>query len=200
MPSILRVALPVPLPTLFDYAAGDAAALVGCRVRVPFGRRMLVGIVVEQAVQTTEPNRLKAIETVLDDAPLLGGELLGTLRWAARYYQHPLGEVLLNALPTALRHARALPAVEATGWQLGANGRTALDDPKRRRGTRIDALLVALTEHPLSATQARELAGTAAVRTAFRPTSTAWTCRTATCSVSAWTTTSMPATCRASTR
>jgi len=166
MPSILRVALPVPLPTLFDYAAGDIAVEVGCRVRVPFGRRSLVGIVVEQATQTAEPDRLKAIDAVLDEAPLLGGELLATLRWAARYYQHPLGEVLFNALPTALRQARALPAAGTTGWQLGANGRTALDDPKRRRGTRIDALLVALAQQPLSAAQARELSGAAALRTA----------------------------------
>ena len=84
MPSILRVALPVPLPTLFDYAAGDARVEVGCRVHVPFGRRWLVGIVVEQATQTAEPDRLKAIDAVLDEAPLLGGELLATLRWAAR--------------------------------------------------------------------------------------------------------------------
>ncbi len=166
MPSILRVALPVPLPTLFDYAAGDAAVEVGCRVRVPFGRRSLVGIVVERAEQTAEPDRLKAIDAVLDETPLLGGELLATLRWAARYYQHPLGEVLFNALPTALRQTRALPAAETTGWQLGTSGRAALDDPKRRRGTRIEALLVALAERPLSAAHARELAGAAALRTA----------------------------------
>jgi primosomal protein N' len=166
MPSILRVALPVPLPTLFDYAAGDAAVEVGGRVRVPFGRRSLVGIVVERAEQTAEPDRLKAIDAVLDETPLLGGELLATLRWAARYYQHPIGEVLFNALPTALRQTRALPAAEATGWQLGTSGHAALDDPKRRRGTRIDALLAALAERPLSAAQARELAGAAAVRTA----------------------------------
>ena len=103
MPSILRVALPLPLPTVFDYATGDVRVEVGCRVRVPFGRRQLVGLVVEQATQTAEPDRLKAIDAVLDDTPLLGGELLATLRWAARYYQHPLGEVLFNALPTALR-------------------------------------------------------------------------------------------------
>ena len=46
---ILQVALPVPLPRLFDYRApaGVAAqpAHVGCRVRVPFGPRELVGVV-----------------------------------------------------------------------------------------------------------------------------------------------------------
>ena len=38
MTSILRVALPVPLQTLFDYREGDVAATVGGRVLVPFGR------------------------------------------------------------------------------------------------------------------------------------------------------------------
>ncbi|MEE7547792.1 hypothetical protein HF319_12760, partial [Xanthomonas sp. Kuri4-1] len=46
----LRVALPVPLPRLFDYLPPPGAAPaepVGCRVRVPFGSRELVGVVVE---------------------------------------------------------------------------------------------------------------------------------------------------------
>ena len=47
MPAVLRVALPVPLLTLFDYlppTAGEARA--GCRVLVPFGRGKQVGVVV----------------------------------------------------------------------------------------------------------------------------------------------------------
>ena len=48
--TVLRVALPVPLPRLFDYLppagmAADAIA-VGQRLRVPFGTRTLVGVVV----------------------------------------------------------------------------------------------------------------------------------------------------------
>ncbi|KAG0914490.1 hypothetical protein G6F32_016602 [Rhizopus arrhizus] len=45
----LQVALPVPLPRLVDYLSpeGDApAVVVGCRVKVPFGNRELVGVVV----------------------------------------------------------------------------------------------------------------------------------------------------------
>ena len=48
---VLRVALPVPLPQLFDYLPppGTAAApdSIGCRVRVPFGRGERIGVVVE---------------------------------------------------------------------------------------------------------------------------------------------------------
>lgn len=43
----LQVALPVPLPRLFDYRAPAPVGPsdVGRRVRVPFGPRTLVGIV-----------------------------------------------------------------------------------------------------------------------------------------------------------
>ena len=45
----LRVAVPVPLPRLFDYLntpENQPAQALGCRVRVPFGHRQLTGIVV----------------------------------------------------------------------------------------------------------------------------------------------------------
>ena len=48
--SVLRVALPVPLPRLFDYlpppGAEAASIAVGQRLLVPFGARELCGIVV----------------------------------------------------------------------------------------------------------------------------------------------------------
>ena len=57
--TVWRVALPLPLPRLFDYLPPQPGAgepidpgaetgdPVGCRVRVPFGRRELIGVVVE---------------------------------------------------------------------------------------------------------------------------------------------------------
>ena len=47
---LLRVALPVPLDRLFDYRAPTGATTpvaIGARVRVPFGSRELIGIVVD---------------------------------------------------------------------------------------------------------------------------------------------------------
>ncbi|EIM02888.1 hypothetical protein, partial [Rhodanobacter sp. 115] len=39
MPAVLRVALPVPLPSLFDYLPpATGQAVPGSRVLVPFGR------------------------------------------------------------------------------------------------------------------------------------------------------------------
>ena len=45
---IVRIALDVPLHTLFDYTVTDDIA-VGQRVLVPFGRRQMVGVVMETA-------------------------------------------------------------------------------------------------------------------------------------------------------
>jgi len=133
MPSTCQVALPLPLPRLFDYVlpAGMAsAALVGRRVRVPFGNGEKVGVVagVEQAPSA---EGLKPVTQILDDIAVLDGELLASLRWLARYLHAPLGEVLATALPAALR--RGKPAPDPTAR------------PRKRRGT-------ATAEAPVPAT------------------------------------------------
>ncbi len=169
MNPILRIALPVPLNSLFDYRAGEGPVAIGCRVLVPFGRRQMVGVVVEQvATSGQDETKLKTVERVLDATPLLTDELMATLRWAARYYQHPLGEVLQAALPVALRSGRALPHSGVAALQLTQLGSAALGDPKRRRGVRIDALLGALAAGPLPAAHADVRgAGAASVRSAL---------------------------------
>ncbi len=128
---VLRVALPVPLPRLFDYLPPgdgpiDGPAEVGCRVRVPFGSRSVVGVVV--GVGPPEPGvaELREAEAVLDPQPLLQGELLESLRWLARYSHAPLGEVLATALPSALRRGEPLPDTHAWAWRLTEAGATGL--------------------------------------------------------------------------
>lgn len=129
-PPVLRVALPVPLPRLFDYAApaGPAAGPgdVGRRVRVPFGPRELVGVVAEVGPADDATQALRTALDWLDHGPLLHGELATSLRWLARYTHAPLGEVLATALPAALRRGEPLPDTHAWAWQLTEAGRTAL--------------------------------------------------------------------------
>src|SRR5687767_10113125 len=100
---LIRVALPVPLADAFDYLAPSPPPELGSRVRVPFGRRESVGIVLEHVDKSTlAPSKLKAIREVLDAEPTVSPELLQTLRWAADYYHYPVGEVLSHALPSLL--------------------------------------------------------------------------------------------------
>ncbi|MBL8300047.1 MAG: primosomal protein N' [Rhodanobacteraceae bacterium] len=151
MPEILRVAVPVPLPQLFDYLAPRGAAVApGCRVLVPFASGRQVGIVVDTASDSEIPHgKLKAVVQVLDTKPLLTRELLSTLYWASRYYQHPLGAVLETALPVGLRQAKPLPLEGYRALALSAEGRDTAADTLRR-GTRIRELFERLTEGPLT--------------------------------------------------
>ncbi|MBB1061306.1 primosomal protein N' [Marilutibacter spongiae] len=142
-----RVALPVPLPRLFDYLPPADGAVpgdpVGCRVLVPFGRSgEKVGVVVatgplEAAV--AEPKRVLAR---IDDAPLFRDELLASLRWLARYTHAPLGEVLATALPGPLRHGETLPDTRTWAWRLTEAGATALPGLRQGKPARLAARLL----------------------------------------------------------
>lgn len=135
---VARVALPLPLPHLFDYRPPAGQVLdtgwIGCRVRVPFASRELVGVVAELGPAAPGAPEARPMLARLDADALLAGELLESLRWAARYYHEPLGQVLATALPVVLRGGAPLPETRAFGWRLteaGHSGRASL-----RNGTR----------------------------------------------------------------
>jgi primosomal protein N' (replication factor Y) len=110
--NVLRVALDVPLATLFDYLQPSDArqAQPGDRVVVPFGRRERVGIVMESVAASSIPHeRLKPIARVLEDAPRLPPDWLELMRFLSGYYQRPLGETVAGSLPPRLRSVKALP-------------------------------------------------------------------------------------------
>ena len=150
---VLRVALPVPLPRLFDYRPPDGQTAgpdwIGCRVRVPFGRGTgeQVGVVVAVGPPEADPEALKPALARLDAEPLLAGELLETLRWAAGYYHAPLGEVMATALPATLRAGQPLPETARHGWRATDAGRQAAAAPGRDGRPR--RLLLRLCERPL---------------------------------------------------
>src|SRR5215469_3221707 len=109
---VVRVALPTPLRRLFDYRPGAAdpgTIEAGTRVRVPFGRRYLIGVAMEVAGGSELPyERLKPVLERLDAQPVFDPATLALLRWAADYYHHPIGEVIAAALPKALRLGAAI--------------------------------------------------------------------------------------------
>jgi primosomal protein N' (replication factor Y) len=149
---ILRVALDTPLRRLFDYlpkaASGGKEVPPGSRVRVPFGRRRAVGIVMGTGASSQVPSaRLKSILEVLDASPLLDAPALALVEWAAEYYHQPLGEVLASALPRALRlGAPALASEER--WVVTAAGAEAAARGEPRRAPRQRALLELLARQP----------------------------------------------------
>ena len=103
--TLVSIAIPCPLRRHFDYLWPDTlgcAPQPGLRVRLPFGRRELVGVVLgESEGSQVDTAKLRAVSEVLDDSPSLSAELLALGRWAARYYHHPIGDCLHQMLPVA---------------------------------------------------------------------------------------------------
>ncbi|RXR03547.1 primosomal protein N' [Pseudoxanthomonas composti] len=137
----LRVALPVPLPRVFDYLPPESlkveGELSGRRVRVSFGSRELVGLIVGEG-EAQDADALKQALELLDPAPLLAGELWQSLQWLARYTHAPLGEVLATALPVPLRQGEPLAETRPWAWQLTEAGHTSA--ASLRTGTRPQRL------------------------------------------------------------
>jgi len=139
---ILRVALDLPLPKLFDYRSENATrADIGYRVRVPFGKRRLVGVIVDVAAQSElADSRLRSAEAILRDVPKLQRDWLALAQFCSSYYHRPLGEVAAAALPPRLRTSRPIPPAVPLSYSLTAAGRDALAiAPKRKK--RLRALL-----------------------------------------------------------
>ncbi len=148
-PSILRIAIPCPLPKLFDYRGIEACLtnnLVGRRVRVPFGNRKLVGVIMDCGSESNLPlARLKPIDGLLDAAPVLDTEILDLLRWASTYYHHPIGDVVASALPVRLRQGHECQIQGITYWLPAPDA-----DPETLSGraVRQRSLLNLLQQHP----------------------------------------------------
>lgn len=149
--TILRLALPSPLRRLFDYLppAGCAIAALkpGVRLRVPFGRREVVGVLVELSDHSEVPEaKLKPALELLDRQPLLPVALFRLCLWAAQYYQHSLGDTFSWALPALLRQGEAAEARQERFWQLAEGART--DDPRLARAPRQREALKTIAQHP----------------------------------------------------
>lgn len=104
---VAHIALPVPMRQQFDYIIPESMrghCAMGARVRVPFGRRHMVGVVMATGSESDLPSgQLKTIQEVVDDEPLLPETLLNLCLWASQYYHHPIGEVLWAAIAPDLR-------------------------------------------------------------------------------------------------
>lgn len=113
-PCLVHVALHTPAHTglgeLLSYRSARALP-AGTLVRVPLGRRELLGVVWDapgQAGQPQQPERpegveLRAVAAVLDGLAPLDAHWRRLIAFAARYYQRALGELALTALPPQLR-------------------------------------------------------------------------------------------------
>ncbi len=144
-PLIIRVAIPSPLRRSFDYLVPDSFAESppqrGCRVRVPFGKREVVGLVIESTDSSDFAlEKLKPISAIIDRQPLLPESLFKLFIWAANYYQHPIGDALFSTLPVLLRSGSELPEIQIANWRATTLGK-GLGPDSLKRSPRQRALM-----------------------------------------------------------
>ncbi|WP_194150716.1 primosomal protein N' [Variovorax guangxiensis] len=92
------------LGDLLSYS-GERTLLAGTLVRVPLGKREVLGVVWGSRPMAEEDAALefKPLGTALDTLAPLGEAWRDLVAFAARYYQRSLGEIALAALPPQLR-------------------------------------------------------------------------------------------------
>lgn len=147
----LRLALPSPLRRLFDYLPPKGIETEklpqGIRVKVPFGRRILIGILIEVVTQTDiVSDKLKHAIEIIDDQPVLSPSILSLCQWVAQYYIHSLGDTLSWAMPSLLKQGKYPNDQIETFWCISQL--TDLDDPRLQRAPRQKRALQILSQHP----------------------------------------------------
>ncbi len=152
-PSIIRVAVPSPLRRTFDYLIPENLLATppqrGCRVAVPFGKREVVGLVIDCPESSDfAVEKLKPISAVIDQQPLLPESLFKLFIWAANYYQHPIGDALFSTLPVLLRNGSELPEIQIANWRSTTLGK-GLGPDSLKRSPRQKALMDELLQQPL---------------------------------------------------
>ena len=119
---ILELAIPTRLWQKFDYLPPADSATAsqwqpGIRIPAPFGRRRVTGILLTVKTTASIPaHKLKTADMPLDQNPVLLPSILTLCQWASDYYHHPIGEVLTQALPKALRDGKPCPEVTGELW------------------------------------------------------------------------------------
>ncbi len=89
------------IPRKFNKTIG-----IGKRVIIPFGKQRVMGYVVGFTSTSPAKKKLKAIEEVLDEKPIIDRNLLKLTHWIADYYFCAWGEAIEAAVPAILRKGK----------------------------------------------------------------------------------------------
>lgn len=112
--SVVKIALPLSINTLFSYAIPDGQTLenvIGRRALVNFNNRKLRGYVVE-AGEYSDKYQIKPILKVVDKRAVFTTETYNLARWIADYYFAGVGEVLSMMIPKGIREKKSEPKEE----------------------------------------------------------------------------------------
>jgi primosomal protein N' (replication factor Y) len=145
----IRVAVPVPALEALTYRLPDTAVdpVVGARVLVPLGTRIVTGVVTDYVPATSEDDDgIKAVVDVLDGEAFLPPEIVSLALWAAEYYACGAGEAIGAAMPPRAwieseRHARITDAGHARMLLERGARREILEQLATEKPLRVDALI-----------------------------------------------------------
>jgi len=110
LPNFVEVVLPVPLRRAFTYSIPKEmqdVIKIGTRLKLPFGRRNIVGYAVGLHVELPadveiDESKIKNVIDIMDVEPLITQEILKLTQWTADYYASFWGEMLKASLPAGL--------------------------------------------------------------------------------------------------
>ncbi len=107
MKEIVEVAVGLPVFKTFHYRIPErmiGSLQLGMRVLVPFKGRKVTGFSIDFLEQPPKglEEKLRELEDLLDEAPLIDPHMLRFYRWISDYYLYPLGEVIKTGLPPGL--------------------------------------------------------------------------------------------------
>ena len=102
----IQVAIDVPIDQLFDYLPNDQIIVIGQYVKVPFGRRQIIGIICGISSVTNVPKeKLKKIIFVEEEI-VFDQTLFKLLHFVSNYYHHPIGQTIMSVVPSRIKQAK----------------------------------------------------------------------------------------------
>lgn len=144
-------------PSALTYGS-DKPLAPGTLVRVPLGRREVMGVVWDTDPADAQNPRLAAdklrfVSSALDALPALSDQWRALVRFTARYYQRSAGEVALAALPPQLRDlqptqlARRLKKTASQAASATAAKRSAADQAHVPPASEPETLSLTAAQH-----------------------------------------------------
>ena len=106
----VKVALNLPIAELFDYLIPEELSvenLLGARVIVPFGRRNIIGLIVE-VIAHSKIKMVKPILKIIDPLSLLNYKALQLAKRISQYYSSSQGQAIFTMLPLGIRKGMAV--------------------------------------------------------------------------------------------
>ena len=121
----VEIAFPISSYKIFSYKVPSKLRdqiKVGIRVKAPFNKRTITGIVVEVSNSNKYKGKTYSIDNIIDDDIRLRNNLFLLLKWVSRYYIAPMGKVLQVALPKTLTSSYKPKKIVEISYHKNGNG------------------------------------------------------------------------------